>query len=156
MLKELENYMYLCEKIENEDMQKRVRYSFAYYIKNANLYKYLGMALSIMGIVLPALATVLTVCKAGSGFIAAVTAASTAASGVLAYLKCADKQETYRRAAENMKAELIAYAAGQGEYKAGKDTEEPVDKDGIFFDRIEKIIQNGYKKIVELDRGRKN
>lgn len=154
MSKEMKNYDYLCEKIENEDFQKRVRYSFAYYIRNANTYKYLGMTLSIMGIVLPAFATVLTVCKADSCVIAAVTAASTVASGIFAYLKCADKQETYRRAAENMKAELVAYAAGQGNYKADNGAGS-IDKDAVLFERIEKIIQNGYKKIEELDKMKK-
>lgn len=92
MIKEVDNYIYLCEKIENEDYQKRVRYSFAYYIKNANIYKYVGMTLSIMGIALPAFATILTACDASKGWIAFATATATAASGLFAYLKCSDKQ----------------------------------------------------------------
>ena len=150
MSKEVKNYIYLCEKIENEDFQKRVRNSFEYYIKNANFYKYIGMILSIMGIVLPAVATVLTVCEADKVGIACVTSTATVASGIFAYLKCSDKQETYRKAAENMKAELVAYAAEQGDYKS--DGVESLDKDAVLFDRIESIIQNGYDRIAELDK----
>ena len=150
MTKEVKNYIYLCEKIENEDFQKRVKNSFEYYIKNANFYKYMGMALSILGIVLPALATILTACNANKIWIACVTSTATVASGIFAYLKCSDKQETYRKAAENMKAELVAYAAEQGRYK-GEDMEN-FDKDAILFERIESIIQNGYDRIVELDK----
>ena len=150
MSKEVKNYIYLCEKIENEDFQKRVRNSFEYYIKNANFYKYIGMILSIMGIVLPAVATVLTACEADKVGIACVTSTATVASGIFAYLKCSDKQETYRKAAENMKAELVAYAAEQGDYKS--DGVESLDKDAVLFDRIESIIQNGYDRIAELDK----
>ena len=148
--KEAKNYIYLCAKIENEDFQKRVRNSFEYYIKNANFYKYIGMILSILGIVLPALATALMVCDKNRICIAWVTAAATVVSGIFAYLKCSDKQETYRKAAENMKAELIAYAAEQGDYK--DDGTESVDKDAVLFERIESIIQNGYDRIAELDK----
>ncbi len=148
--KEVKNYIYLCEKIQNEDFQKRVKNSFEYYIKNANFYKYIGMLLSILGIVLPALATIFTACSANKVWIACTTAAATVASGILAYLKCSDKQETYRKAAENMKAELVAYAAEQGAYKS--DGTESFDKDAILFERIESIIQNGYDRIAELDK----
>lgn len=65
-------------------------------------------------------------------------------------MKCSDKQETYRKASENMKAELVAYAAEQGNYKS--DGTEPFDKDAILFERIESIIQNGYDRIAELDK----
>ena len=65
-------------------------------------------------------------------------------------MKCSDKQETYRKAAENMKAELVAYATEQGHYK--DDGTESFDKDAILFERIESIIQNGYDRIVELDK----
>ena len=148
--KEMENYIYLCEKIENKDFQKRVRNSFEYYIKNANFYKCMGKVLSILGIVLPALATIFTACDADKAWIACATSAATVVSGVFAYLKCSDKQETYRKAAENMKAELVAYAAEQGDYKGGGT--ESFDKDVILFERIESIIQNGYDRIVELDK----
>ena len=148
--KEVKNYIYLCDKIENEDFQKRAKNSFEYYIKNANFYKYIGMLLSMLGIVLPALATIFTACNANKVWIASTTAIATVASGIFAYLKCSDKQETYRKAAENMKAELVAYAAEQGNYK--NDGTESFDKDAILFERIESIIQNGYDRIVELDR----
>lgn len=148
--KEVENYIYLCEKIENKDYQKRIRNSFEYYIRNANFYKYLGMTLSILGIVLPALATALTACDTNKNCIAWVTFAATVASGILAFLKCSDKQNTYRKAAENMKAELVAYAAEQGVYK--DDGTESFNKDEILFKRIESIIQNGYDRIAELNK----
>lgn len=77
------------------------------------------MFLSIMGIILPAFATVLTACDADKFWIACVTAIATVISGILAYLKCFDKHEAYRKAAENMKAELVAFAAEQGAYKSG-------------------------------------
>lgn len=148
--KEVENYIYLCEKIENKDFQKRIRNSFEYYIRNANFYKYFGMILSILGIILPALATALTACDSSKKCIAWVTFAATVASGILAFLKCSDKQETYRKAAENMKAELVAYATEQGAYK--NDGMESFDKDEILFKRIESIIQSGYDKIAELNK----
>ena len=150
MKKEVENYIYLCEKIKNEDFQKRVKNSFEYYIEHANRYKFWGMVLSILGIALPALATALTACDVNKACIAWITAAATVTSGIFAYLKCSDKQETYRKAAENMKAELVAYAAEQGAYK--NDGTESFDKDEILFERIESIIQNGYDRIVELDK----
>ena len=110
----------------------------------------MGMILSVLGIVLPALATIFTACDADKAWIACTTSTATVVSGIFAYLKCSDKQETYRKAAENMKAELVAYAAGQGNYKG--DGTESFDKDAILFERIESIIQNGYDRIVELDK----
>ena len=148
--KEVNNYIYLCDKIENEDFKKRVKNSFEYYIKNANFYKYVGMILSILGIVLPALATILAACEVDKVWITGVTSAATVLSGIFAYLKCSDKQETYRKAAENMKAELVAYAAEQGKYK--NDGTASFDKDAILFERIESIIQNGYDRIVEINK----
>lgn len=150
MIKKVKNYIYLCEIIENKDFQKRVRNSFKYYIKYANFYKRMGMFLSFLGIVLPALATVLTACDANKVGIACVTSTVTVASGIFAYLKCSDKQDTYRKTAENMKAELVAYAAEQGDYK--NDGTESFDKDAILFERIESVIQNGYDRIAELDK----
>lgn len=148
--KEVDNYIYLCEKIKNKDFQKRVKNSFEYYIKNANFYKFWGMVLSILGIILPALATIFTACNVNRALIACITSAATVASGIFAHLKCSDKQETYRKAAENMKAELVAYAAEQGDYKS--DGTKSFDKDAILFERIENIIQNGYDRIVEIDK----
>lgn len=146
MSKEVENYMYLYEKIENEDYQKRVKNSFEYYINSATFYKRLGMILSILGIVLPALAAIFTACDVNKGLIVFATSAATVASGIFASLKCSDKQEAYRKAAENMKSELAAYVAEQGDYKKAD------DKNAILFERIESIIQNGYDRIVELDK----
>ncbi|MCM1046851.1 MAG: DUF4231 domain-containing protein [Clostridiales bacterium] len=149
--KEMERYGYLCDKIENKDFRRRIKYSFEYYVKCANFYKYMGMTLSILGIVLPAIATFLTVCGAWPPLIAAFTTLSTIASGLFAYLKCTDKQETYRTAVENMKAELIAYITRQGDYKEGNMTEGS-DKDTLLFVRLESIIQKGYDKITALER----
>lgn len=150
MAKEVKNYIYLCDKIENEDYKKRVKNSFEYYIKKANFYKYMGMTLSIMGIVLPALATIFTACEADKVWVVCFTSTATIASGIFAYLKCSDKQETYRKAAENMKAELAAYVAEQGNYK--DNGERTLDKEAILFERIEGIIQNGYERIAELNK----
>ena len=108
------------------------------------------MVLLILGIILPALATALTACNVDKACIAWITAAATVASGILAYFKCSAKQETYRKAAENMKAELVAYAADQGDNK--NDRTASFDKEEILFARIENIIQNGYDKIVEIDK----
>ncbi|MCM1246549.1 MAG: DUF4231 domain-containing protein [Roseburia sp.] len=149
--KEMERYGYLCDKIEDEDFRRRVKYSFEYYVICANFYKYIGMALSILGIVLPAIATFLTVCGAWKPLIAVFTTLSTIASGLFAYLKCTDKQETYRTAVENMKTELIAYITGQGDYKQSN-MAEGSDKDSLLFARLESIIQKGYDKITALDR----
>ena len=148
--REMERYGYLCSKIENKDFRRRVKYSFEYYVKCANFYKYMGMTLSILGIVLPSIATFLTVCEAWKPLIAAFTTLSTIASGLFAYLKCTDKQETYRTAVENMKTEMIAYITGQGDYKESN-MAEGSDKDMLLFTRLESIIQKGYDKITELE-----
>lgn len=153
--KEIRNYEYLCDRIENEDFRKRVRYSFEYYIKNADYYKKWGKILSIAGIVFPAIATVLTACDAHNAAIAVFTALSAVISGVFGYLKCSERHEAHRTSAENIKAELIAYATCQGLYKE-RDDDNPIDRDGILFAQIEGIIQQGYKKISALEKKNKS
>lgn len=149
--KETDNYAYLYEGINNKDFQKRVKYSFEFYIKKANLYNILGRVLSILGIVLPAFATFLTVIGTWQWLIALITTLSTIASGLFAYLKCSDKQDTYRMAAENIKAELIAYLTELGDYR-NTTAKEDFSKDDLLFTRIENIIQQGYLKISALEK----
>lgn len=153
--KETENYAFLYEGINNKDFQKRVKYSFEFYIKKTNLYDILGKVLSILGIVLPAFATFLTVIGTWQWLIALITTLSTIASGLFAYLKCSDKQNTYRMAAENIKAELIAYLTELGDYK-NTNAKEDFSKDDLLFTRIENIIQQGYLKISALEKNSKD
>lgn len=148
---ETDNYAYLYEGIKNKDFQNRVKYSFEFYIKKANLYNILGRVFSILGIVLPAFATFLTVIGTWQWLIALTTTLSTIASGLFAYLKCSDKQDTYRMAAENMKAELIAYLTELGDYR-NTNAKEDFDKDALLFTRIENIIQKGYLKISAIEK----
>lgn len=153
MTEELRNYEYLYQDIQDPVLKNRIKYSFEYYIKNANFYKIMGTTLSIAGIALPAAATFLTaftnVC---SWAIALFTALATIASGTLAHLKCAEKKASYRNSAENMKSELTAYASKHGAYQ--KLTDEK-SRDSLLFENIERIIQDGYKKISDLERNDK-
>ena len=149
MSKEYDSYRSFLKEIQDPTLKTRAELSLKYYIDQAVLYKRLWQILSVSGIVLPALATVFASIN-GDRFNTAViiiTACTTVITGVLAFLKCADKKNSYRNSAENLKSELCAYASGQGIY-----AENPREKDAILFKRMESIIKEGYQKIEALEK----
>lgn len=144
---EVEDYQFLYEHISDEPLKNRARVSLAYYIKQAVLYKRMWNVLSIMGILLPAAATLCAALGVCAGWIAAITAAITVSSGLLALFKCADKKTSYRNSAENLKSELSSYLNHTGAY-----TEDEQTNNKKLSDNVERIIREGYSKIAELDK----
>ena len=63
--KELKNYRFLFDGIENDTIKQRARVSLEYYIDKATFYKLAWNILSFAGIVLPAAATVFYLCGSG-------------------------------------------------------------------------------------------
>lgn len=146
MAREVKDYRYLYEGIEDDALKNRAMVSLTYYINKAALYKALWILFSVLGIVLPAIATLFAALGMCSGWIAAITAATTVASGLLALFKCADKKTSYRNSAENLKSELSSYLTNTGAY-----TNDAKENNRLLAANMERIIRDGYDKIAELE-----
>lgn len=151
--KEMENYQFLFDGIKNDAIKQRAYVSLEYYIDKATFYKWIWNILSFLGIVLPAIATVLTCsAEAATEKIAKVTALTSIVSGSLALFKCADKKNAYRNSAENLKGELSEYLSETGRYQNRSADE----KDQLLSESLEQIIKKGYSKIESLESNTKN
>ena len=147
MQSEVENYKYLYECIADDSLKNRARISLEYYITKASLYQTAWNWLSVVGIVLPAIATIFAGLGLWPWLIALITALTTIASGLLALFKCADKKTSYRNSAENLKSELSAYLSHTGSYR-----EDEQANNELLAENIERIIREGYDKITELEK----
>ena len=150
--KELKNYRFLFDGIENDTIKQRARVSLEYYIDKATFYKLAWNILSFAGIVLPAAATFFTCAGVDAKRSALVTALTSVVSGSLALFKCADKKNAYRNSAENLKGELSEYLSETGRYQ-NKSADE---KDQLLSESLEQIIKKGYSKIESLESNTKN
>lgn len=151
MVKETEQYEYLYCNISDDILRKRIQLSLNYFIEQARIFKSLGLTFSILGIVLPAIGTVLAGINISNGWVIGVSATTTVVSALLALLKCNDKKDSYRNSAENLKRELILYSTEQESYKRNE-LKDGKDKEAILVEHIEKIIEKGYNRISELEK----
>ena len=142
---EIKTYRYLYEGIEDEPLSLRAKGSLEYYINKAAFYKRGWGALSFLGIVLPAAATVAVSVGAQAAVTAGITAVTAVVSGALALFKFADKKTSYRNCAENLKSELSAYHSRIGAYRGG------TDRDAVLAEQLERIIKEGYSRIEALE-----
>jgi hypothetical protein len=150
---EIDNYAYLYADMKNTVLKNRAKISLHYYIWNAYFYKVMYYTLSIISIILPSLATVLTCIPDGNlngcekCLIAAITAITAINSGLLALLKCNEKKKSYRDSAENLKKELSEYRSKTGNYKDADEKQ----ADDMLSGKIEEIISKNYSKILDLE-----
>ena len=151
-IKEEQQYYYLIEKVRNNETKQRATISLTYFISNANKYKCLQKWFSILLVILPAIATFSSVFVAKYGcfvyIVSALTALTTILSGISSARKFTDKQNLYRDYAENIKRILTEYACSCGDYKNLSDS----DKDEHLCLQIEKIIQESYKRLGEIEK----
>ena len=153
---ENEQYSFLLESIENPQQRIRIGLVLNYFIKSANSNKKWHRWFSALGVVIPALATFVSVFSGATNLpwlsrymVPFMTAVTSIVVGISSTLKFSDKQRTYRNCAESIKHILTGYACGKGDF-AGLTQEE---KDTILYDQTEKIIQDGCKEIGKIDKG---
>lgn len=149
---EIKSYRYLYENIPDAFIKNRIEGSFTYYIEMAVKYKYVWNLFTMLSIILPAAATLISVFvsqddRTSVCVIAFITFLTTVTSGLSAAFKVPDKKSSYRNLAENIKGELAMYHGKVGAYKGKKDSEAT----RILYQNIEKIIQDGYNKISSLE-----
>ena len=138
--------------LKNKQLKHRIKTSLDYYIWNATFYKKLYYFLSIIAIILPSAATLVSGLKLGTDhdwLIPTITAVTAIVSGLLALLKCNDKKKSYRDSAENIKSELSSYHNKAGKYK--NIVFNDANNEKILAENIEKIISTGYSKISALE-----
>lgn len=149
---EIKSYRYLYENIPDAFIKNRIEGSFVYYIKMAVKFKRDWNLITVLSIILPATATLISVFVSQNNrisvcVIAFITFLTTVTSGLSAAFKVPDKKSSYRNLAENIKGELAMYHGKAGAYKGKKDSEAT----RILYQNIEKIIQDGYNKISSLE-----
>lgn len=162
MLKELtklpenEQYLFLLSCVENDEERIRLGLILDYYIKNANKNRSSHRWFSSLGVIIPALATFVSVFSGAETFpwlsrymVPLMTAITSIVVGISSTLKFSDKHRTYRNCAESIKHILLGYACGQGDF-AGLDKDE---KEARLYDQTEKIIQDGSKELGKIDKG---
>jgi hypothetical protein len=155
-LPENEQYSFLLESIPQKEQQIRIGLVLDYFIRNANSTKKLHRLFSALGVIIPALATFVSVFSGVENFpwlsrymVPFMTAITSIVVGISSTLKFSDKQRTYRNCAESIKHILTGYACGKGDF-AGLSQDE---KDSLLYDQTEKIIQDGCKEIGKIDKG---
>lgn len=160
---ELSQYKFLVDGLSDEILKKRVETSLRFYIKKANKYRKRDAFLGMLSIVLPALATF---ASAAAGIyeeqypqldlvVPVITLLATVTAGVIAHFKFSEKKQNYRNLAESMKSEVAMYECRAQKYSREKIENEEQAKD-IFLQAIEKIIEEGYRRIRDLETPEQN
>lgn len=102
----------LYEDIQNPRLKKRIQSCAEWYIEYAALYKGIFYTLSITGIVLPVLVTIINATDT-SGKTTAVTLVLSSiiamCTSLLTFSKCREKWGLYRSSVEMIKRELMLY-----------------------------------------------
>lgn len=156
---EYAQYKFLVEGLSDEILKKRVATSLRFYITRANKYRKRDSFLGMASIVLPAFATF---AAAAASFyeeqypsldlaVPVVTLIATVVAGMIAHFKFSEKKQNYRNLAESMKSEVALYECRAQKYSMEKAGSEEQAKD-IFLQAIEKIIEDGYRRNVELEK----
>ena len=141
---ESEQYAFLVNSIKDNILRERVKISLNYFINQAEKNRKGWLRLSIISIVLPAVASVVSfayanfsisntyvsVSKTAEGSngcnaigliiilaTPAITAATTVVNGLISLYKCGEKKTSYRNSAESLKSELNQFACCIGKYK---------------------------------------
>ena len=155
-LPENEQYLFLLNSVPNDEERIRIGLVLDYYIKNANKNRKYHRWFSALGVIIPALATFVSVFSGAENFpwfsrymVPFMTAITSIVVGISSTLKFTDKHRTYRNCAESIKHILLGYACGQGDF-ANRDKEE---KETLLYDQTEKIIQEGSKELGKIDKG---
>ncbi len=155
-LPENEQYLFLLKSVPNDEERIRIGLVLDYYIKNANKNSTYHRWFSALGVIIPALATFVSVFSGAENFpwfsrymVPFMTAITSIVVGISSTLKFTDKHRTYRNCAESIKHILLGYACGQGDF-ANMDKEE---KETLLYDQTEKIIQEGSKELGKIDKG---
>ncbi len=155
-LPENEQYLFLLNSVPNDEERIRIGLVLDYYIKNANKNRKYHRWFSALGVIIPALATFVSVFSGAENFpwfsrymVPFMTAVTSIVVGISSTLKFTDKHRTYRNCAESIKHILLGYACGQGDF-ADMDKEE---KETLLYDQTEKIIQEGSKELGKIDKG---
>ncbi len=155
-LPENEQYLFLLNSVPNDEERIRIGLVLDYYIKNANKNRKYHRWFSALGVIIPALATFVSVFSGAENFpwfsrymVPFMTAVTSIVVGISSTLKFTDKHRTYRNCAESIKHILLGYACGQGDF-ANMDKEE---KETLLYDQTEKIIQEGSKELGKIDKG---
>lgn len=153
---ENEQYMFLLGAVSNEEERIRIGLILDYYIKNANKNRKYHRWFASLGVIIPALATFVSVFSGAENFpwfsrymVPFMTAITSIVVGISSTLKFTDKHRTYRNCAESIKHILLGYACGKGDF-VGLDKDE---KDTLLYDQTEKIIQDGSKELGKIDKG---
>lgn len=142
--KETEQYEFLVNSIKDVILRERVKISLNYFINQAEKNRKGWLRLSIISIVLPAVASVVSFAYANFSIsntygstsqvqevsavcciisliitIASplVNAAITVVNGLIVFYKCGEKKTSYRNSAESLKSELNQFACCIGKYK---------------------------------------
>ena len=157
VINEEESYEFLVKDIKDENQRKRIELALKYYIKNANKCKKCDRGYTIILVVLPALATFCScvVMRFPNTYwplditVPIITAATSIAAGISSALKFKDKKIAYRDYAENLKYILTAYICDKGDF-FGLDAEA---KEELLFEKTERIILEGYKKLGNIEKG---
>lgn len=160
---EFSQYKFLVDGLSDEILKKRVETSLRFYIKKANKYRKRAAFLGMLSVVLPAFATF---ASAAAGIyeeqypqldlvVPVITLIATVTAGVIAHFKFSEKKQNYRNLAESMKSEVAMYECRAQKYSREKTENEEQAKD-IFLQAIEKIIEDGYRKIRDLEATEQN
>ena len=160
---EFSQYKFLVDGLSDEILKKRVETSLRFYIKKANKYRKRDAFLGMLSIVLPALATF---ASAAAGIyeeqypqldlvVPVITLLATVTAGVIAHFKFSEKKQNYRNLAESMKSEVAMYECRAQKYSREKTENEEQAKD-IFLQAIEKIIEECYRRIRDLETPEQN
>lgn len=161
-MKKCEDYGYLVNNIESEELKLRILESLQYHIKEANKYKVLSRLFSYISIILPAASTFVSYVIAKEQIenrmiyiIPVITAMITVFSGINAFGRYDEKKTCYREIAEKIKHVLVSFQVKYIQLELDKEGKYNKAEYNILIsdmiDEIENIIMDGNIKLLKVD-----
>lgn len=130
----------VLRSIENKEIRDRIEYLLCWYNKRATRSKIKYYICASVGIIGPALITLISSCKIleKSCLIPIISTVSTICAGILVMTRWQEGWVRYRNTVEHIKSKLSIYII---EIQSMED-EKKLEKDKEFIKEIEEIVQN--------------
>lgn len=128
---------YLCHKIQNEVLRKRVKNSLEWYVIRSSRYRMFHLILSGIGIFIPPITAYMTqneiLRNIWSDWNALLMILCSISMTIISTSKLQEKRINYRRTAEQIKTEVNLYLNNVNPYSEN-------NREKIFAKNLEKII----------------
>lgn len=143
--------LFMENNLPEQICKSRTEYAMRWYIKRANVNKWIYYCFSFIGMLCPLVNAVLAVCMECKVTTVLLSSITSFATSTLAITNARSKWENYRSAAEFLKREYTLFQAKVGVYNEDQRT-------SVYLQTIEDFMQKvhiNWQKIFEKDASKK-